>query len=154
MMTNQKVTIVPAESGALVRAYAGAPEFGYLHLQTVTESVINGWVQESKRSYLLKGNVELLTRFIEKKGSSGQLPGNIVVVECLEDAIPEHFKGRLNKELTDEEAIAPFLKRAGKDGPVLTKDGVRILRFTDYDPSGQAVDTLVQHDPFSAEDSE
>jgi hypothetical protein len=49
--------------------------------------------------------------------------------------------------LTLEEAIQPFLKRAGKDGPVLMKDGKRILRFTDYDPSGTVADTFKPHDP-------
>jgi len=146
MATNQKVTIVPAESGALVRAYANSPQHGYVHLQTVSIAVINGWVQESKRSHLLKGSVDVLQRFIADKS---ELPGNIVIVECYEDDIPAQFKSQLNlKDFTLEEAIQPFLKRAGKDGPVLMKDGKRILRFTDYDASGQMVDVFKPHDPF------
>ena len=145
MATNQKVTIVPAESGAVVRAYANSPEHGYVHLQTVSIAVINGWVQESKRSHLLKGTVEVLQKFIADKS---ELPGNIVICECYEDEIPAQFKSALNlKDLTLEEAIQPFLKRAGKDGPVLMKDGKRILRFTDYDPSGKVADTFKPHDP-------
>ena len=146
MATNQKVTIVPAESGALVRAYANSPQHGYVHLQTVSIAVINGWVQESKRSHLLKGSVDVLQRFIADKS---ELPGNIVIVECYEDDIPAQFKSQLTlKDFTLEEAIQPFLKRAGKDGPVLMKDGKRILRFTDYDASGQMVDVFKSHDPF------
>lgn len=142
------VTIVPAESGALVRAYASAPDFGFIHLQTVTQSFNNDWVQESKRSTLLKGSIEMLERLITEKGSKGTLAGSIAIFECLEDAIPHGYQARLNKTLSLEESIEPFLKQAGKDGPILTKDGKRILRFTDYDPSGAKPDVLISHDPF------
>lgn len=131
----------------MVRAYAGSPEFGYIHLQTVTQAFINGWVQDSKRSTLLKGSVEQLERLITEKSVQGKLKGNIVVFECLEDDIPQSFQVQLNKTLQFEEAIQQFLKRAGKDGPVLTKGGKRILRFTDYDPSGEKSDVLISHDP-------
>jgi hypothetical protein len=77
-----------------------------------------------------------------------QLPGNIVVEEYLEDEIPPAVaKVNLRDEVTFEEAIKGFLKRAGADGPVLTKDGKRIVRFTKWDPTGTVSDITVQHDP-------
>ena len=87
----------------MVRAYAGSPEFGYIHLQTVTQAFINGWVQDSKRSTLLKGSVEQLERLITEKSVQGKLKGNIVVFECLEDDIPQSFQVQLNKTLQFEE---------------------------------------------------
>ena len=52
------------------------------------------------------------------------------------------------------------MKRAGRDGPELTADGERILRFTEYDASGEGSDKSQAHDnqdavkEFNAQNSE
>ena len=80
-----------------------------------------------------------------------QLPGKIVVTECLEDDIPASCASQLQKDLPFEEQISAYLKRAGSDeAPVLTAGGKRILRFTSYDASGTAMDIRIQHDNVDA----
>jgi len=65
---------------------------------------------------------------------------------CTEDNVPAKFAMQFDKTSTFEENIEPFIKRAGKDGPVLMSEGRRIVRFTEYDPSGHNADVRVQHD--------
>lgn len=138
-----KVVIVPAESGALVRSYTNNPEFGYLVLESVEFSIGTGWVRESKRTALLRAKVAILTRFAVNK----DLPGRIQLQEFLEDAIPADVqKANLRADLPFEEAISGYIKRAGKDGPALTRDGKRIVSFYTYDPVGQSIDITIAHD--------
>jgi hypothetical protein len=141
--TMSKVIIVPAESGALVRSYTNNPEFGYIVLESTEFTVGTGWVRESKRSALLRAKVSILTRFATNR----ELPGKINLQEYLEDSIPSDVaKAHLRSDLPFEEAIATFIKRAGKGGPALTRNGKRILFFQTYDPTGQSVDVTIAHD--------
>lgn len=140
------VSIIPAENGAMVRPYKSNPEFGFLQIQTSAMSLDGGWVREQKRTHLIKGSVEILEKFVALKANGDKLQGQIVVLECLANDIPADLAKRLNKDLTFEESIEPFIKRAGKDGVVLTQGGVAILRFTEYDPSGALTDRKVAHD--------
>ena len=67
--------------------------------------------------------------------------------EYLEDAIPQDIAAReLRDDVTLEEALKPYFKRAGQDGVILTKDGKRIVRFTEYDASGTVQDITLSHD--------
>lgn len=138
------VTVTPAENGALVRPYAQSPEYAYMVLSS-SELVSDGqWMREKVRTHILKGETAILEKFAQQ--SKGVLPGRIVVREFLESAIPAELMARLNKTQTFEEAVEPFLKRAGQDGPVLTREGQRIVRFTDYDPAGTMQDISIAHD--------
>jgi hypothetical protein len=142
----QNVSIIPSETGAIINVYAKNPKFGYVKLQSEEESVEGGWIRNKVRTALLRAEVPLLEKFIQKHGKTGKLNGKIVVKEFLESALPDNFKARLNKELPYEKQIEPFVKRASTDGPLLTVNGERILRFSDYDASGNEVDQLVAHD--------
>jgi hypothetical protein len=96
----------------------------------------------------MRAEVPLLEKFVaSSKGLT--LPGKIVVNEFLEDQIPESYSARLNKNVDYETSINPYVKRAGKDGVELTLGGMRILRFTSYDPSGLSQDAKVAHDNVS-----
>ena len=144
--------IVPNEAGALARPYKNSPEHGYMLIQSKTATPQAGgeWISINKRTHLLKGKVEELKDFVKEYASitseGAKLPGRISITEVLEDAVPENLAKRFKEGVTLEEAIEPFLKRKGKDGAVLTKDGKRILRFTSYDMAGASTDTLIEHD--------
>ena len=76
-----------------------------------------------------------------------EVPGKIAVLEYLEDSIPAEIqKEFLRNDLPFEEAISGYLKRAGQDGPALTYEGKRIVRFSKYDPAGQVIDVHIAHD--------
>lgn len=146
-----KVLITPnAQTGALITPFSSNPDYGYLQLQSV-EMVQrdSGWLEEKRRSTLLRAKTSVLESFVAQHGKTLALPGRIVVREFLENELPENYATRLNKNLSYEQAVQPLLKRAGKDGVALTKDGQRILRFSDYDPSGTQSDISVAHDNVS-----
>lgn len=147
---NNTVFIKPSENGAIINTYKSNPEYGYIQLQSEEMSVENGWVRNKVRSALLRAQTSMLEKFVQVYGKNGTIPGRIVVREFVESQLPENFHSRLNKNLDWEEAIEPFIKRAGKDGVELTLGGERILRFTDYDASGKEQDIRVQHDNVSA----
>jgi hypothetical protein len=142
-----KVQIVPnASSGAVINAYQSNPEFGYIQLQQSAIVQDGSWIREVKRSTLLKASVEILEKFVNANPSL-TLKGQLCVKEYLESELPADMAQKyLRKDVTHEEAIAPFVKRAGSDGPELTFGGERILRFTEYDPSGEGSDITVAHD--------
>jgi hypothetical protein len=145
-----KVQIKPTETGALISTYKNNPAYGYVTLQSEEMSVEGGWVRNSVRTALLRAETALLEKFVQAYGKSGAIPGRIVVREFAESQLPENFQSRLNKNLEYEDAIAPFIKRAGKDGIELTLGGERILRFTDFDASGAEQDIRVAHDNVTA----
>lgn len=143
------VNIKPTESGAIINVYQSNPKFGYIQLQSSQMSVEGGWVREKTRTALLRAEVELLEKFVHAFGKTGTVPGQIVINEFRESELPENFKSRLNSKLDYEDAVQPFIKRAGKDGIELTSGGERILRFTDYDSTSKMSDTRVAHDNVS-----
>jgi hypothetical protein len=145
-----KVQIKPTETGALISTYKNNPAYGYVTLQSEEMSIEGGWVRNSVRTALLRAETPLLEKFVNAFGKAGAVPGRIVVKEFAESQLPENFKSRLNKNVDYEESIAPYVKRAGKDGIELTLGGERILRFTDYDASGNDQDIRVAHDNVTA----
>lgn len=145
-----KVFITPnAQTGALITPFNSNPDYSYLQLQSVEMIQRDGWLEEKRRSALLRAKTSVLESFIAQQGKSLTLPGRIVVREFLENELPENYATRLNKNLSYEQAVQPFLKRAGKDGVALTSNGQRILRFSDYDASGTQADISVAHDNVS-----
>ena len=146
-----KVFITPnAQTGALVTPFSSNPDYGYLQLQSVEMTQRDGgWLEEKRRSALLRAKTEVLESFIAQQGKTLMLPGRIVVREFVESNLPENYASRLNNKLSYEQAVQPFLKRAGKDGVALTCGGERILRFSDYDASGTQSDVSVAHDNVS-----
>lgn len=140
------VRIVPGKTGQLVTASTNNASYGFIKMESVENVIINGWLKPLKRNCLLRGDTEGLTSFV-KSLKDLTLPGKICILEYTEDTIPETIaKEFLNKNLPFAEAISGFVKRAGADGPVLTKDGKKIVKFQKYDMSGDVLDVMVQHD--------
>jgi len=142
-----QVQIIPnSKTGSLVTAFEKNPEFGFLQLQQT--SIVPGgtWLQETKRSTLLKAKIPVLQKFIQENKSL-TLPGKIVIKEYLESEVPQDMMDAfLNKALDYNRAIEPYVKRAGQDGVELCYGGERIVRFSVYDATGTEQDTRVAHD--------
>jgi len=138
--------VANAKSNNLVTGYKNNPEYGYIQLEQTAMSIAsNGWIREQKRVCILRAKVDLLKSYVNANKSL-QLPGNIVIKEYLESQVPDAILDTLNQNVSYEERIASFVKRAGVDGDELTLGGERILRFSNYDNSGQDQDVLIQHD--------
>lgn len=72
------------------------------------------------------------------------LPGRIQITEFLENNIPDATRKLFfNPQKTEEENLAQYLKRAGKDGDFITIDGQRVVRFSTYDNTGNSTDLFV-----------
>jgi hypothetical protein len=139
------ISIKADSNGQLVRKYANNAEFGYIVLQSTEMKISGSWVGETVVSCLLKGKLNVLNAF----SKLSPIPGRIWTYECLEDNVPPSIqKEHLRDDLPWEEALesASAVKTAGVGGPTLTLNGKRILRFTEYDISGQKQDVRLQHD--------
>jgi hypothetical protein len=145
-----QVSIVPSKEGNTVSAYASNPKFGYIQLSQSAIQIDGGWMRTVKRSALLRAETATLVAFVSQaKGLL--LDGKIVVKEFLESELPADVASKyLNKDVSFEEAIAPYIKRAGAEGVELTLGGERILRFSNYDPSGNDPDVFVSYDNVEA----
>lgn len=145
------VQIVPnSKTGSVITAYQSNPKFGYVQLQQTALSTDGGWIRETKRSTLLRADMDVLNKFVSSNKSL-TLPGKIVVKEYLESEVPTDMSERFFNKNTDyETAVEPFIKRAGQDGIELTYGGERIIRFSVYDPSGNDTDVRVSHDNVEA----
>jgi len=138
--------VANAKSNNLITGYKKNPEYGYIQLEQTAMSIAsNGWIRESKRVCILRAKTEQLKAFVNANKSL-LLPGKIVIKEYLESDLPENVAETLNKNVDYETRIASFIKRAGVDGDELTLGGERILRFSNYDQTGNEADTLIQHD--------
>jgi hypothetical protein len=144
---NQVMIVPNAKTSAVVTPYAKNPEYGYVQLEQSAITVSGGWIRENKRSTLLRAKTDLLLKFISTTSKNLTLPGKIVVREYLQSEVPQDVQDRFfNKDLALEDAIAPYVKRAGAGGIELTVGGERILRFSEYDATGKADDLFVHHD--------
>jgi hypothetical protein len=142
---NANVKITPTKEGNLVTPYAGNPDYGYIMLSQTKSAFSNGWLKEVTNRTILKGTTASLEGFVQAN-STLELPGNLVIKEYLEDAVPENISNaHFDDSLSFEEQIANYIKRAGEDGPELKVDDKRILRFTVWDTAGTEVDLTLQH---------
>ena len=142
----RNVQITPSKDGQLITVYKNNSNYGYITLTSTELSTDSrGWIRESKRSTLMRAEVELLQKYIAANKSLA-LPGKIYVEEFLEGELPDSYAERLNQNVDYETRIKPYVKRAGKDGVELTLGGERILRFTAYDASGTIEDSKIAHD--------
>ena len=142
-----QVQIIPnSKTGTVITASKNKADYGYIQLQQSAITIEGNWVRESNRSFLLNGTIDLLTKLVSANKTL-QLPGAIVVKEYLESEVPQAISEKyFNKNLSYEDAINQYVKRAGADGIELTYGGERILRFTSYDASGSDCDVKVAHD--------
>jgi hypothetical protein len=140
------IKFAPNKSGALITVSTKNPAWGSLRLASELTAIdpTTGFIRATKKSFLIKDKVEGLTALLEANPNG--LVGKLYTVEFIESETPADFKSLLNKNLSHEEAIANFVKRAGQDGPELTVGGERILRYTKYDPSNKQFDVVVTHD--------
>jgi hypothetical protein len=138
--------VANAKSNNLITGYKNNAEYGYIQLEQTAMSIAsNGWIRESKRVCILRAKTEQLKTFVNANKTL-ILPGKIVIKEYLESELPDTVAETLNKNVDYETRIASYIKRAGVDGDELTLGGERILRFSNYDPTGNEVDVLIQHD--------
>jgi len=138
--------VANAKTSNLITGYKNNAEYGYIQLEQTAMSIAsNGWIRESKRVCILRAKTEQLKTFVNANKSL-LLPGKIVIKEYLESELPDTVAESLNKNVDYETRIASYIKRAGVDGDELTLGGERILRFSNYDPTGNEVDVLIQHD--------
>jgi len=138
------------DTKAAYTAYQNNPEYGYIQVEEAQIQLRSlTWVGKTRRVALIKGDVESLKTWVLENAKGGKLPGQIVVREYEEGAVPDELYRELigDTEVRDyEEAVKPFIKLAGKDGVPLTIGGNRILRFSFYDETGELEDIKVQHD--------
>ena len=134
---------VSENNGQTVTAFANNPEYGFVVLKSSETIMDNGWLKVKDRTCLMRGQTTQLQGFFT---AGKTLPGRIQVVECTEDNIPAKQAAQLDKSVDFEESISRFVKRAGgEDAPILMSNDKRILRFTDYDASGESTDERIAH---------
>lgn len=140
------IKFAPNKSGALITVSTKNPAWGSLRLASELTAIdpTTGFIRATKKSFLIKDKVEGLQSLLEANPHG--LVGKLYVVEFIESETPADFKALLNKNLSYEEAVATFVKRAGAEGPELTVGGERILRYTKYDASNKQFDVVVTHD--------
>ena len=141
------IKIMPNKDGQLVTVSTKNPLWGSLRLASSETAIdaASGFLRTNSKSFLVKDKVENLGAFLQAY-PNGTVPGKLITVEFLESEAPAEFNKLLNKNLSQEEAIASYIKKAGQDGPALTVQGERILRYTKYDVTGKQFDITVAHD--------
>ena len=144
------VEIKNSAKGAAITAYENTPERGFINV-VETKLIVQGrfGLKRKTRNALISGEIADLQEFV---GSSdnGKLPGRIARFECVENAVPAYYTPKFKEDANPAEAMEAFVvknaKTAGKDGVFCTCKGMRILRFAEYDPTGEMVDVRVMHD--------
>lgn len=143
-MSTKVIVIANKETSELVTPYQSNPEFGYMQVEQTITVIENGWMRDQVRSALVRGKVDQLKKFLSVNPSGNRLDGKIVVMEYPLNDVPEEVAKKFFKD-DSEESIAPYYKRAGKGGPILTIDGEPIVRFSEFDSTGTRQDVLCQH---------
>jgi hypothetical protein len=141
------VTIKQNDNGLYVTPYPSNLNYGYIIL-TQTRGYIQGtFLCRPKRSCLLRGEIIHLNELLEKHPDK-TLPGRLHIREYLErDIKEEDLLQFIGQDYTDkdkyDESIKRYLLRDKKDN-FLTIDGEYIVRFTEYDSTGNSKDILIE----------
>ena len=136
---------------------------GFFRIEESTTVInLDGSVWENKRSTLIKGELPTLQKLLVAHKYS-TMPGKIIYTEIVESDLDLHpaLKRNLDssfadvplEEFTPEQLVVleerltknGIIKKTGENGIEMLCNGERILRFTQYDMSGELSDTLVQH---------
>jgi hypothetical protein len=128
---NPFVIVCPNEDNSIITLSKNNPEYGYIRV-TQQRLLINkkGWVSIKPLSALVQADVDTLKML--NWTPNQQLKGQIVIKESLEAFTPDN---------PDKD-----LKIAGETGIPCCIDGQPIYRKCFYDPTGNDVDDLIQHD--------
>lgn len=107
------------------------------------------------RSCTISGTLRVINKTIENADSKGFLEGRILIEECpvtelmdSDNLLRRTYLGseqHIKKE-GFENLVTQYYKRAGKEGPVLTTDGVAIATFKTFDETGELEDIIIKHD--------
>ncbi len=163
------VRIIPNHKGDLIHEYSDYKGFGYVTLvsnEVANEDRFNSLYKQ--RKFVLNDSLESLQDLISKTVEDNIIPGRLVVKEFREKEIPKVYFERINKKMLYEDAIKPFLKdfefglnvngqEFSSESPKTTfskfsekyypkNQGQRIIRFIDYDRTGEGQDIILSFD--------
>lgn len=158
---DKSVRIVPNHKGELIHVYADFKEFGYVTLvsnEVAREDMFNKLYQQ--RKYILSDRIESLQALVDTIVVDNIIPGRLVVKEFREKEIPLEYQERLNKKMLYEDSLKPYIKdvvllgleslnsssflESIKNYP--KNQGQRIIRFIDYDRTGEEQDVILTMD--------
>lgn len=133
-----KVKIVGASNATpnqIVARNPNKPDYGYIRVESVEETISGGWLRTQKRSALINGLFADLERMAQNLQIGKEMPGKIVVKESL----TPFYEGQ-----------QPKRTNSNADGVVLFKvvNGVEkpIYRTTEYTSDMTVEDVLIEHD--------
>lgn len=98
-----------------------------------SEQAIVAQTVDNRRNLAIVKNVSLQKL---KEWFAKGIPGNVVRKEYLESQLPEQYKKHKNL----------YLKKAGVNGPIFTRDGEYIYTICEYDPTGEKQSIIIKHD--------
>jgi hypothetical protein len=149
-LTPSGVFIVASENGSIVNPYNSNPAFAWMKVESSVMVTEGQFLRKRKRTALVKAETEVLNEIAASYGLKNALPGRIYVHEFLENELPEQHKQRFMKNKNGyEAAILDFVKVHGETKEVMTVNGQRIIRFSEWDMSGQMPDIMLSHSPSS-----
>lgn len=136
------IKIVKFADGTTIRQSTSNPEFGVIRVEEVSLTVNNGFLNETKKSALIRGKKSQIEALV---ANPELLTGHVQIVEKLESEIND---GELYipEGTSYSEVLEKFSKRAGVGGPVLRKNGERIIRYTRVTNNPEDLDIIVLHD--------
>lgn len=139
-----KIQMLADDNGNIIRASQNDTTTGFIVLQSKKVQVRGRRAKTVKRSCYISGTLEDLRDLHEVFSVEG-IDGKIVIREYVKSQVPDEFLIK-NRETKAVEWDRMQMKRAGNEGPVLTKDGEPIYRFAIYDETGSLPDIIVEHD--------
>lgn len=162
------VRIVPNHKGELIHVYVDFKEFGSVTLvsnEVAREDQFNKFYQQ--RKYVLNDRIESLQELIDTIVEDNIITGRLVVKEFRENEIPKEYQERLNKKMSYEDSLKPYIKDFSFIKELVFESieslnsriynheffkkypknqGQKIIRFIDYDRTGKEQDVILKMD--------
>jgi hypothetical protein len=144
-----QIQMLADDNGNIVRVSQNNPETGFIVLHSERFKIPTGRnVYKATRSCYISGKISDLNELRDYFHANG-IDGKIVMREYVKSEVPQEFLIK-NKETKAVEWDRMKPKRAGNEGPILTKNGETIYAFAIYDETGTMSDILVAHDNVDA----
>jgi len=125
------VKVKANEAGLVVNVSPNNAEYGWIGLseERATFEVGSTWVKRTTVHALITGKVEDLK-------SLGLTAGQLIEgrIQTIEQTEP------FNEEFAERD-----LKKSGQSGVICRHEGASIYRKNFYDPTGESIDSLIQH---------
>jgi hypothetical protein len=137
------IKIVKFNDGLTIHPSSTTPGWSCIRVAEETLKIVNGMPNMVQKSAIVRQKNEIIAAIVADPLLLAS--AHVQIIEKLESELEDN-ELYVPESSSYAEVLDKFSKRAGVGGPVLRKNGERIIRYTKLTDNQEDLDIIVQHD--------